>query len=258
MARADHQQQWRSNTPNKRIEVYLPVGALSILDKRTRAKAFRGRGETIADLLRQSTKRELDELRDHAPDLAEMVDKGDDVNSVYRVYEDRLKTKPKPAKKSHPHEYEPTQAQAEMDKFSAELSLLVAPSHFSGLNEFALLSLSADYKKIRHLLDSLTKAMSKRALTAFIQLLKYQSAFFNSELKRKLPEAIKEKKAELDKREKEIAESYKKMLVQSQGMRQVLTDKECKFLLSFAHPDRAPKDMETKFTKAFQILKKAI
>lgn len=52
MARTVDQQRWRNKTDSKRVEVYLPVDILTILDEQTKARGFKGRGETLASLIR--------------------------------------------------------------------------------------------------------------------------------------------------------------------------------------------------------------
>lgn len=241
MAKSNYQQQWRSNTPNKKIEAYLHVDVIAILDERTKAKGFRGRGETIADLVRQSVHAKPKPARKPEPDSV-------------------LQRKVVTPKRNDPDEYEPTDA--ELGKLEEDITLLVAPSHFVGLSEFARRSFTADYVPLKKMVDSLPKTMSKKALTAFIRLLKYQRDFFGYELNRKLPKKIKERAAALGVKEKKLEEDRKKQAVMLHGMHLRLTDAECRFLKGILHPDRLPPDTDEetqkKWAKGFRLINKAL
>jgi hypothetical protein len=167
-------------------------------------------------------------------------------------------------KRNEPDIYEPTQE--EMDTLYEDITLLVAPSHMTDLGEFGVRSLTADYTPLKKMVDSLPKAMSKKALTAFIRLLKYQRKFFQYELNRKvgleIPKAIKDGHASLAGREKKLEEEQRKLVAQRHGFPAVLTDAQCKFLKGVLHPDKLPPGADEatvkKWTRGFRLINKAL
>jgi hypothetical protein len=64
MATAKNQQNWRKNTHNRRVEVYLPETLVGALDQITTSHAFRGRADTIKRLLQRA----IDDLPEVTPE----------------------------------------------------------------------------------------------------------------------------------------------------------------------------------------------
>jgi len=54
MARTQDQKRWRESTSTKRVEVYLPVDIVGLLDEYTRSGEFRGRGEALSQIIRET------------------------------------------------------------------------------------------------------------------------------------------------------------------------------------------------------------
>jgi len=131
----------------------------------------------------------------------------------------------------------------------ATLAMLVPAAAIQGASDFAIRSLNRDRKRIEALLDNANKSVSKELMTLFMDVLKYQKDTYNIQLKNYAKGAMKDREAELDQREENIA-NRESQLVNG------IPVKDRKLVLSVVHPDKAPDGMEPRYAKAFDIVRK--
>ena len=135
----------------------------------------------------------------------------------------------------------------------------VVPPHFLvTVSDRMTKWIKEDYTEVVGLLEALNGALSKRAMVAFIKLLKYQERVYANDIKRSLPDEIKSEREKLKERTAQLDEREREIMQRSQKIGQVLSDDEVKLIKNCLHPDRAPEGMTKKYDTAFSVFGKCL
>lgn len=126
------------------------------------------------------------------------------------------------------------------------------------LSDFGKRAIRRDHEKIRALLNKTTQKMGKEILVLFLQLLNYHASFIEHEIKRRLPDAIKEREDALKARERKLEERERQLTARTITLRgQRVSEHDIKLIQSCLHPDKLPNGFDTKrYEKAFNAFRK--
>lgn len=143
--------------------------------------------------------------------------------------------------------YEPSQE--EVQALFEQLSTLANPADLLSLDKFTTIGLMQDYAEITKLMSFLSKTLSKKAITAYVKLLRYNQYYFESELINQLPKFITQREKALKDKEASFINRQKKADM-------LLDPKEIKRINQCLAPDRADPTKKAIFTAAFQSFQK--
>jgi hemoglobin-like flavoprotein len=135
---------------------------------------------------------------------------------------------------------------------------LAPPDSLVALPEHARRWLAQDYQQLRTLFDSTTKAMSKKAMSFFVPLIKYHSNMYRNDVLKSMPDEIAQEQQRLKQWQERLAAEQKTANTLSRSLKQVLSEAEIKQIKGCLHPDRAPEGRKDKFNNAFKAFQNAV
>ena len=142
--------------------------------------------------------------------------------------------------------------------YANRLMAIVDPVLLRGLLPHEQSWMRQDYKEMTGVLDSVSKGMSKKAVLAFMKLMRYQTSMMRVEIQNQLPDTIQKREEKLAKAEAELKKASRKLHNASQSLKRSISDKDIKMIQNCLHPDRAPEDRRSRFEKAFQAFSEAL
>jgi len=135
-----------------------------------------------------------------------------------------------------------------------EIQAIVPPHLISGLTQHEQNWFRQDYQELRNLMDAVTKSTSKKVLTAFFKLIKYQTSMMQKAQRETMPAAIVAKEEALAKREADL----EKRIKLTRNLKQTISKSDIRLIQNCLHPDRAPDDKKERFSKAFEAFTAAL
>lgn len=107
--------------------------------------------------------------------------------------------------------------------------------------------------KVEKLMETLPAAATKKTKTALKQVVADLRHDFETEVEHVLQDRLKAQRERLHKLEKEAQEERDRARNLRMNLDGLMTEEEYRLVRSCLHPDRAPEDRKTQFTKAFDI-----